>query len=178
MGLNLYTQLLTQAVQELRSEGKPDQAASVSDSSVILNLPVPAYIPDDWIDDIALRLQLYRRIANLNTRDEVETMRDELRDRFGRLPLAVEGLLYQIHVKLLAQQISASAIITRDDVIQIKLPYLVELDRPALAHQLGRDVTVTRVAVEFPLGDPTTWRERLIAIMEQLAQGVAVGVGL
>jgi transcription-repair coupling factor (superfamily II helicase) len=178
VGLNLYTQMLGEAVAELKGETPAKPRQTSSESSIILNLPVPAYLPEDWIDDIALRLQLYRRIADLNTRDGIEAMRAELRDRFGPLPAAVEGLLYQMHIKLLATEVRATAVIARDGVVQIKLPYLVELDRPVLARQLGPDVTVTRTAVEFPLGDPAIWRERVIGVLEALMAEAAVGVGV
>jgi transcription-repair coupling factor (superfamily II helicase) len=126
---------------------------------------------------MALRLQIYRRIGGLSTLEEVRAMRDELIDRFGALPTAVEGMLYQIEVKLLAQGANASAVLSRDGRIEIRLPYLVEVNRNQLAIQLGADVRVTRVAVEIqPVA--SQWRERLLEVLTDIAGNVRVAAGV
>ena len=126
IGLHLYTQMMAQAVRELKGKGAPaDLPPTISESSVLIDLPLPAYLPTDWIPEISLRLQIYRRIGGLNTVDEVDAMSAELRDRFGQLPAAVDGLLYQMRVKLLAQDANASAILHHDRSAEVRLPYLV-----------------------------------------------------
>ncbi len=167
IGLHLYTQLLTQAVQELKGKTPSEPLPVAATSSIILDLPVPAYLPTDWIQEIALRLQLYRRVANLTTLEELDAMRAELRDRFGVLPAAVDGLLYQIEIKLLAQQAGATAVLSRDRRIQIKLPYLPEINREALAKQLAADVT--RTAIEIVQDREGMWRLRLSEILQAVA---------
>jgi transcription-repair coupling factor (superfamily II helicase) len=176
IGLHLYTQLLAQAIQQLKGKEKNEPIPVVATSSIILDLPVPAYLPTDWIPEIALRLQLYRRIANLTTLEDVDIMRDELRDRFGQLPAAVEGLLYQIDVKLMAQAANATAITTSDGMLQVKLPYLAEVNREQLEDQLGDNVRVTRTAVQLPLD--AIWQLHLLDVLKRLAAGVHAGVGL
>ena len=127
---------------------------------------------------MALRLQIYRRIGSLQTVDDVQAMRDEMRDRFGQLPEAVEGLLYQMQVKIMAQAVNATAIIKPRDRIQVKLPYLVELDRDALARDLDEAVVVTRTAIEVDPRDEI-WRWRLLDVLEKVRAGLpeeAVGI--
>ena len=102
-------------------------------------------------------------------------MRDELRDRFGLLPAAVDGLLYQMHVKLLAQDANASAILHHDNLAEIRLPYLVELDRPRLERDLGKGIRVTRTAVEVPMVDD--W-QHLLNVLVYLATNVKIAVGI
>src|SRR5690606_12999079 len=126
-----------QAVNQLKGEtsrtnGESPQPPPAVQSNITIDLPVPAYLPNDWIPEMALQLQIYRRIGSLASAEDVDMMRDELRDRFGPLPPAVEGLLYQIDVKLLAQAAGATAIIHLNDGINIKLPYLVEVNRARL----------------------------------------------
>jgi transcription-repair coupling factor (superfamily II helicase) len=178
IGLHLYTQMLAQAVRQLKRERKEAGGQTalpppppISQNSVLIDLPLAAYLPADWIPDISLRLQIYRRIGGLSTSDEVSAMRAELIDRFGALPAAVEGLLYQIDIKLLAQSAGASAIVRRHDRFEIRLPYLVELNRERLEMRLGRDVTVTRVAIQVQ-APPEAWRERIRSILLFLAQNV------
>ena len=75
---------------------------------VTLDLPITAQIPATYIEDDGLRLQIYRRIAGLTSRESVEEMRRELLDRFGEdeetkgVPEEVDNLLYQIQIKILA----------------------------------------------------------------------------
>jgi transcription-repair coupling factor (superfamily II helicase) len=176
IGLHLYTQLLSQTVEKLKGEA-PAEPTPISTGGVVIDLPLPAYLPEDWIAEMALRLQIYRRIAVLHSIEDVALMRDELRDRFGVLPAAVEGLLYQIDVKLLAQAANATAVIKPQDNILVKLPYLVEIDRNRLQIQLGDDVLVTRTAVELTLADDT-WQLRLLDVLKQLAAGVKAGIGI
>ncbi len=184
IGLHLYTQMLSKAVRDLKGKDKAanlppptDLPLSISESSVLIDLPLPAYLPTDWIPEISLRLQLYRRIGGLNTLDAVNAMRDELRDRFGVLPTAVEGLLFLIHVKLLAQDANATAILHRDRVAEVRLPYLVEVDRARLERDLGGGVRVTRTAVEV-LMEGDGWQTHLLDVLVYLATNVKLAVGI
>ncbi len=176
VGLQLYTQLLQQAVADLK--GDPDSAPSptLSQERIVIDLPIPAYIPNDWIPEMALRLQLYRRIGSLQTLADVETMRSELRDRFGVLPVAVDGLLSQIQVKLLGSAINATHIIKPRGRILIKLPWLAAIDRGALEQDLGDDVEVSRTAVELEF-DEDLWQLRLLDILRELHAGIPQEMG-
>ncbi|MBK8134478.1 MAG: transcription-repair coupling factor [Chloroflexi bacterium] len=169
IGLNLYTQLLAQAVHRLKGQSDDSTAMAVSAPGIVIDLPIAAYLPEDWIPDMSLRLQLYRRIGALSRTDNATELRHELRDRFGQLPLAVDGLLYQIEVKLLAQRAGATAVQARDTVVRVKLPYLAEMDREALADRLGDDVAVTRTAIEMDQDRAGLWRIRLTDVLQRLA---------
>lgn len=183
IGLHLYTQMLAQAVRELKSENKEladvemPPAPPISRSTVMIDLPMPAYLPTDWIPEMALRLQIYRRIGGLSTMEEVQQMRAELIDRFGALPAAVEGILYQIEVKLLAQAANATAVLSRDGAVEIRLPYLVEVNRDQLAARLGADVRVTRTAVEVQSANGH-WRDRLLEVLTDLSSNVRIAAGV
>ncbi len=176
IGLHLYTQLLTQAIQQLKGDFKRETAPAAALSTVTIDLPLPAYLPTAWIPEMAQRLQIYRRVASLASAQEVEVMRDELRDRFGPLPSAAENLLYQINVKLLAQAANATAVIAPDEHVEIKLPYLAEINREKLQRDLGDRITVTRIAVQLPL-DRDSWQVRLLDVLTKLASAVNVSEG-
>ncbi len=173
VGLQLYTQLLQQAVADLRGNQAVSTAPTSARDQIIIDLPLPAYIPSDWIEEMALRLQLYRRIGNLQSSEEVAQLDAEMRDRFGPLPDAVEGLLYQMRVKLLANAIGATAILKPRQEILIKLPWLASVSRELLSVQLGSDVEVSRTAVELAY-DPLTWHERLLAVMNEIKLDIRI----
>jgi transcription-repair coupling factor (superfamily II helicase) len=180
VGLQLYTQLLQQAVNELKHDSGLETTTASTPASlreqVIIDLPITAYIPQDWLPEMNLRLQLYRRIGSLETLNDVAQLHDELIDRFGALPPAVDGLLYQIQVKLLANAINATAVMQPRQQILIKLPWLAAVSRPALAAMLGQDVEVSRTAIELT-PDTNTWRVRLLEIMQWLQQGFPQNTG-
>ncbi|GAB5492253.1 MAG: transcription-repair coupling factor [Phototrophicaceae bacterium] len=177
VGLQLYTQLLQQAVSDLKGEAEGiEPQAPQQDKAVIIDLPIPSYIPENWIPEMALRLQLYRRIASLKTLDNVEKMAQELRDRFGVLPTAVDGLLYQIQIKLMAENINATAVVKPRQHILIKLPWLQGIDRQALEMELGDDVEVSRTAVELRFDD--LWRLKLEDMLEKLKRGLPEQIGI
>ncbi len=171
VGFHLYTQLLAQAVRHLRGESPPPQLP-IATSTVTIDLPIPAYIPTTFVDDPALRIQLYRRMAEIDRLRAVDEMRDELMDRFGPLPRAVNGLLFQIQIKLLAQQADATAISSENGQIGIRLPYLATIDRAALQESLGADTRVSRVAVWLPYEsqEDSVWQARLLQVLERLAE--------
>ena len=169
VGFHLYTQLLAQAVRHLRGEGPPPQQPVIT-PTVTIDLPVPAYIPTSYVSEPALRIQLYRRLAEIDGVERLREMSEELSDRFGPLPRAVQGLLFQIEVKLLAQRAGASAVTSENGQIAIRLPYLASIDRTALQHFLGADTRVSRTAVWFFYASPDekAWQERLLEILRQL----------
>jgi transcription-repair coupling factor (superfamily II helicase) len=176
IGLHLYTQLLTQAVQQLKSNIDQEVQPPIVVSNVTIDLPVPAYLPNDWISEMALRLQIYRRVGSLTSMEDVDMMRDELRDRFGPLPPAVDGLLFGIDVKILAQKAGATGVVTVNDLLHIKLPYLAEINREKLETELGNNVRVTRTAVLVSTDDET-WQLQLLDVLAKLAEGAHAGIG-
>ena len=174
VGLHLYTDMLKQAVKDQQADGI--RSDSTEDSAflrerIVIDLPLAAYIPTDWIPEMQLRLQIYRRIGSIQTLDDVLAMERELIDRFGKLPFAVDGLLYQMRVKLLAQLIHATHVMLPRRHVIVKLPYLATLNRDLLALTLGRDTEVTRTEVRV-LADSSTWQERLLKLLGDLRDKV------
>jgi len=94
VGFDLYTELLDQAVRELRGEPPRDEV----DPDV--QLPVPAFIPDGYMPDVHQRLYFYKRLAEAATDEELEDARAEIVDRYGGPPLELEALLELMAVKV------------------------------------------------------------------------------
>jgi transcription-repair coupling factor (superfamily II helicase) len=87
VGFDLYVRLVGEAVAEFKGE-RVDELHEVR-----VELPVDAHLPHDYIPGERLRLDAYRRLASAQTDAEVESIRAELRDRFGELPQEVDNLL-------------------------------------------------------------------------------------
>ncbi|MBM4431134.1 MAG: transcription-repair coupling factor, partial [Chloroflexi bacterium] len=122
IGFELYTRLLAQAVEELKKadlEAKP--TLPEIEPSPQIDLPVQAYLPDDYVPDEMLRLKLYQRLANLAREEELDDLRKELEDRFGLLPPSAEDLLYVLRVRLLALRAGVQAISREDSSLVLRL---------------------------------------------------------
>ena len=87
VGYDMYLKLLADAVSEEKGE---TAAHSVE---CLVDLPISAHIPDEYISDNAQRLEIYRRIADIRTVEDSMDVFDELIDRFGEPPKAVQGLV-------------------------------------------------------------------------------------
>ncbi len=98
VGFELYTRLLAEAVDRLRG-----QRPMVEPAPVRLDLPGSAYLPDDYVTDAGAKLEIYRRFAAIRSAADAEALRTELRDRFGAIPRAVEGLFTAVTVRLAAE---------------------------------------------------------------------------
>ncbi len=103
VGLELYQHLLEAAVREARAaeEGAPPPARD--DWTPQTSLGAAVLIPADYVADLGVRLGLYRRLAGLAERAEIDAFAAELVDRFGRLPPAVEHLLKIVAIKRLCR---------------------------------------------------------------------------
>ncbi|MBQ3259251.1 MAG: transcription-repair coupling factor [Clostridia bacterium] len=87
VGYDLYLRLLADAVGEAKGAPRPREA------ECLIDLPVSAHIPESYIAANAQRLDIYRRIADIRTEEDSFDVYDELIDRFGEPPAAVQGLI-------------------------------------------------------------------------------------
>jgi transcription-repair coupling factor (superfamily II helicase) len=102
VGVELYQQMLEEAVANARGEGSALAADEAWTPNINLGLPV--LIPEDYVADLQVRLDLYRRIARLVDQQEIEGFAAELIDRFGPLPQEVENLLALVGLKRLCRE--------------------------------------------------------------------------
>jgi transcription-repair coupling factor (superfamily II helicase) len=186
VGFDLYTRLLAQAVQEARVQkqmsGKEEAGSNSEDQitayvqplekSVQISLPLDAYLPEPYVQDGTLRLQLYRRLASVTREQEIDDMRAELEDRFGAIPGETENLFYQLRLKLRALAADVKAIVVEEGQIAVRADSLEELDRGWLQRRLGDRARVSRRAVWLPLDDEERWRTSLMAVLQAIQEGL------
>jgi transcription-repair coupling factor (superfamily II helicase) len=104
IGYNLYMELLERAVAALKSGKQPDLERPL-DAGPVVELHLPALIPEDYVPDVHLRLVLYKRIAGTASRDELDELRVEMIDRFGPLPPFTQSLFRSTQLKLRAAEL-------------------------------------------------------------------------
>ena len=102
VGVELYQEMLRQAVEAARS-GDKDAEAEI-EWTPQLNLGLEVRIPEDYVADLTVRLSLYRRIANMDIGTEADGLVAELVDRFGPLPDSVRNLIAVVELKQLSKR--------------------------------------------------------------------------
>jgi transcription-repair coupling factor (superfamily II helicase) len=126
VGYDLYCKLLSAAVKELQGEKQEIEVQPV------IELSISAYISDEYINNPAQKMDIYRRIASVETIDEAEDIEEEVEDRFGDIPEHVRNLIYVSRVKVYAIKLKVSSIIQQGDVINIKFQDLGKLNPEVL----------------------------------------------
>ena len=101
VGIELYQKLLKRAVDDIIKGSR----AKTEEHSVQINISLPVLIPDSYVQDLSLRLSLYRRLGTLSNKDEIEEFSYEMINRFGILPEEFNNLLLIIEIKLLCRRI-------------------------------------------------------------------------
>ncbi|AXG79728.1 transcription-repair coupling factor [Streptomyces paludis] len=110
VGFDLYVRMVGEAVADYRAAvdgGEPEEAPL----EVKIELPVDAHVPHDYAPGERLRLQAYRAIAAANTEADITAVREELTDRYGKLPEPVENLLLVAGLRMLARACGVGEIV-------------------------------------------------------------------
>jgi transcription-repair coupling factor (superfamily II helicase) len=107
IGYELYVRMIEQAISELKGEEWHEEV------NPEINVNMPAYLPSSYAADADVRLNLYRRLSGLREKEELESMKEEMLDRFGPFPPEVSNLLEVMSVRLLLKKLR----ITRLDVV-------------------------------------------------------------
>jgi len=100
VGIELYQQLLEEAVAAARGRAREAEQAEWSPQ---INLGIPVLIPEEYVQDLSVRMGLYRRIGALANRAEIDSFAAEMVDRFGKMPPEAEFLLNTVALKLLCR---------------------------------------------------------------------------
>ncbi|MCW2797882.1 transcription-repair coupling factor [Nocardioides sp.] len=87
VGFDLYVRLVGEAVHEFRGDAEPEL------NEVRIELPIDAHLPHDYISSERLRLEMYKRLAEVRSDEDVDLLRDEMLDRYGNPPQEVSSLL-------------------------------------------------------------------------------------
>ncbi|AVX19284.1 transcription-repair coupling factor [Carboxydocella sporoproducens DSM 16521] len=115
IGFDLYTQMLEEAIRELKGEIKEEPLETT------VEIAIDAYLPADYIEDGAVKMEIYRKIMLCRTEEQLLDLSDELVDRFGDPPLPVVNLLTIARIKILGQEAGITYIGKQQEHLIIKL---------------------------------------------------------
>ena len=176
IGFDLYTRLLEEAVADLRAEQAGEPLRPRTDlMQVSVDLPLEAYIPEDYIADLPSRLGAYGRLARAADTEEAVIIGEELRDRFGPTPVQVENLVYAVRIKALARAAGVESVGREGGAIILRLQHGVGGAQPLLQRELGTNArvgdTLVRVQVKAEWTQTLAWTlERLAAFRERMLE--------
>ena len=171
VGFSMYCAMLDAAVKSLKAGKEPDLTAPLGVTTEI-NLHVPALLPDAYCSDVHERLVLYKRLANCDSEDELDGLREELIDRFGELPDPARALLDSHRLRILGKPLGIARIDATDIAMQLQFVpnppidpmKIIKLIQTRRNYKLaGQD----RLRIEAPLPDLKT---RVAAIREAFSQ--------
>ena len=193
VGFELYTRMLSQAVEDLRARREagdltgmgPEEMADVvregaddtvsealqPDPGVGLDIGIPASLPADYVTDLRTRMGLYQRIIALDDPADIDSIEDELRDRFGPLPWQAQALLYTAKLRLAGKSAGVESITRESDRIVLRMKHDVGGARNALRRRLSKAAEVGNTQVRLDLGMLNGgWEEPLMELVNELAE--------
>jgi transcription-repair coupling factor (superfamily II helicase) len=171
VGFSLYASMLDKAVRRLRA-GKGAELEDAADVAAEINLHVPALLPATYCSDVHERLTLYKRLADCESAEGLDALREELVDRFGELPEAARALLECHALRLAARPLGVARVDATHDALQLQFVPRPPIEAQKIiafvqgrrgARLAGQD----RLRLEAKLPD---WRERARTVRDVLAQ--------
>ena len=214
VGFDLYTRLLSVAVEDLRARRAAGQplpgtdggglesfAAAVGEGGLdvggdeaaallprhppVIELGIPASIPQEYIPDLTTRLGIYHRLATLTDLGEVDDIERELADRFGPVPLQAQDLLYVVKLRTQAERADVESIVRQGELIVLRLKDEVGGAKGALQKTLGKSFQVGNTQLRMNVsrtksgwqGPLTSAVEKLVAFRERVTGLQGAGVG-
>jgi transcription-repair coupling factor (superfamily II helicase) len=113
VGIDLYTQMMEEAMAELKGEEQTTQPDTQ------INMRASAFIPEDYLSDMSLRLAAYKEISSVVDEAELATIKEALRDRYGEPPEPLLNLLELMSLKALARKAMVARIDAGKDFVNI-----------------------------------------------------------
>jgi transcription-repair coupling factor (superfamily II helicase) len=172
VGFDLYTQLIQETVRELK--GQPLE--TVVDPTIRLH--VEGFIPETYVPDATLRLNLYKRLSAMTEADRLQVFGEELADRFGPLPGEVQRLLRVMELKIEARGLRIREIDARREATRVFFapdpPVTPETILALLRSERGRLKYLPEDTLEYRTDAPTP--EARIEAARKLLQRLRAGV--
>jgi transcription-repair coupling factor (superfamily II helicase) len=184
VGFDLYTRMLSEAVEEEKAVFEHREPV-VKRQSAVIDLPVDAYLPDDYVPEEPQKLELYRRLGRAATEAEVAAVRAELLDRFGPVPAPVDRLLDVARLRIAADAAGVASISREESTLIVR--FTADWSRAGTMRLLapagpgdripgvpngGITYGSNQVRVRLPREAAAAWQTTR-ALVERLARGTA-----
>ncbi len=174
VGYDLYCKMLNEAVRLLKGEKEQE------DFETTIDMNIDAFIPAGYIKNEAQKLSVYKRIAAIETEEECEDMQDELMDRYGDMPKAVNNLLdvaliksmahkaYITDVSVVGKKIKMQMLNT-ETISPVKIPELVEMYKPKLKFVTGEN-PLFEYEMQSPIKNVSEFRKNFTQLLGDIME--------
>uniref|UniRef100_UPI0005B7A552 transcription-repair coupling factor n=1 Tax=Pseudacidovorax intermedius TaxID=433924 RepID=UPI0005B7A552 len=174
IGFQLYNEMLAEAVASLKAGKEPDLLAPLSATTEI-NLHAPALLPDDYCGDVHLRLSFYKKLATARTTDQIDTLLEELVDRFGKLPPQTQTLIDVHRLRVLARPYGVTKVDAAPGVINISFKPNPPIDPMAIIGLIQKNKHIKlagndKLRIERELKDPKDRAQMVRDVLRSLGQ--------
>lgn len=122
VGFELYVKLLSDAVERLTEQKDYHQQ-----NEVLLELEYTGFIPDTYVHSIQTKMEIYKKVAGIQTKQELDRMYNELEDRFGPIPDEVYSLLSLAEVRIIAKKLSITTLRERKGEITVEFGRVTDI---------------------------------------------------
>jgi transcription-repair coupling factor (superfamily II helicase) len=159
VGFDLYTRLLAEAVEEQKAQFE-GRTPEIERPGAVVDLPVDAHLPDDYVPDTAQKLELYRRLGRVRSAGELAAFRQELADRFGPPPQPVLRLLEVVALRLAAEEAGIASISREEGDLVVRLATLSRAAAVRALAPMGRDAVrfgTNQARIRLPRDPARSW---------------------
>ena len=144
VGFDLYIRLLDEAVRRL------EDSSYEGETETLLELEYSGFIPDNYIDSSQEKMEIYKKIAAVRTRDELERLYGELLDRFGPLPDEAASLLALAEIRIICREIAVSSLRERQGLVRVEFARVSRVKVDALVRLMRESAGKVRINPKFP----------------------------
>ena len=174
VGFQLYNEMLSEAVRSLKEGREPDLLAPLSVTTDI-NLHAPALLPENYCGDVHLRLSFYKKLATAKTTEQIDTLLEEIVDRFGKLPPQAQTLIDVHRLRVLARPYGVVKVDAAPGVIHItfRKDPPIEAMRIIELVQKNRHIKLAgneKLRIERELKDPKDRAQMVRDVLRSLGQ--------
>ena len=142
VGFDLYCRLLDEAMREIKGDYAPDNPEPE------IKIAVSAYIPDEYLRDPDQKMEFYQRLADAGRIVELLDIREEMQDRFGRLPQPARSLMHIMEIKIMARQLGLASVQLEQSRFCLAFPP----DKPVSPADIQKMVEQCSAQLDFDLG--------------------------
>ncbi|MBS0429098.1 MAG: transcription-repair coupling factor [Proteobacteria bacterium] len=174
IGFQLYNEMLSEAVNSLKAGKEPDLLSPLSVTTEI-NLHAPALLPDDYCGDVHLRLSFYKKLATAKNADQIDTLLEELVDRFGKLPPQAQTLVDVHRLRVLARPYGVAKVDAAPGIINITFRPNPPVDPMAIIQLIQKNKHIKlagneKLRIERELKEPRDRAQMVRDVLRSLGQ--------
>ena len=177
IGFQLYNEMLSEAVASLKAGREPDLLNPLNVTTEI-NLHAPALLPSDYCGDVHLRLSFYKKLATAKNTAQIDSLLEEIVDRFGKLPSQAQTLIDVHRLRVIAKPYGVVKVDAAPGLINITFKKDPPIDAMAIMHliQKNRHIKLAgndKLRIEKEMPDPKDRAQMVRDVLKSLGQPAA-----